>query len=268
MQDESRLMACSDADLAAVDPLEMNLAAARGVPSLAGLDVPRYKRQADAWAGEISRRLPGYEQEFRKAPGDWGGDLRLFRLGVVCRFVHHDLGVRYKEDQKDAATVAYTDPGDLFLNGVMDTRRGTCGNMAALHVALGRRLGWPVSLALARWHCVLRFDDGTTRLNVEATNTEGGFRVHRDAYYRREYNVSQGDIDAGSDLATLGPRQLLGHFVGSRGRHWWDVGDYRRAGHDFGAALALFPQSRLYRRMLSQCGYMRPHDLEMSGARR
>ena len=258
MKDELHLMGCSNAELAGVDPLELNLAAARGVLALAGLDVARYRRLADDWAAEIRRRLPGCEGQFHQAPQDWGGNLHLLRLGVVCHFVHHDLGIRYQEDEKAAHSVAYTDPSDLFLNGVMETRRGTCGNMAALHVALGWRLGWPVSLALAGWHCILRFDDGATRLNVEATNTEGGFRVHGDDYYRREYHVPQEAIDSGSDLATLTPRQLLGHFVGCRGRHWWDVSDYARAGRDFRLAVELFPQSWLYRRMLSQCGYMRP----------
>ena len=105
----------------------------------------------------------------------------------------------------------------------MDTRRGTCGNMAALHVALGWRLGWPVSLALAHWHCVLRFDDGRSVWNIEASNTEGGFRTNPDSYYQTEYNIPQGHIDCGSDLTFLRPRQLLGHFIGARGRHWWDM---------------------------------------------
>jgi regulator of sirC expression with transglutaminase-like and TPR domain len=29
----------------------------------------------------------------------------------------------------------YTDPSHLFLNGVMDSRRGTWGSLATLHVA-------------------------------------------------------------------------------------------------------------------------------------
>jgi hypothetical protein len=32
--------------------------------------------------------------------------------------------------------------------------------MAALHLALGWRLGWPVSLAVVGWHVILRFDNG------------------------------------------------------------------------------------------------------------
>ena len=215
MQTETQLAGRSDAELAATDPLEMNLAAARGVPSLAALDVPYYKGLADGWAAELRQQLPAFEGRFWRTPREWDNDIHMYRLGVLCHFVHNDLGIRYREDQKFAHKVAYTDPGDLFLNGVMDTRRGTCGNMAALHVALGWRLGWPVSLALAHWHCILRFDDGRSVWNIEASNTEGGFRTNPDGYYQKEYNIPQGHIDCGSDLTFLRPRQLLGHFIGA-----------------------------------------------------
>ena len=193
----------------------------------------------------------------------------MYRLGVLCHFVHNDLGIRYREDQKFAPKVTYTDPGDLFLNGVMDTRRGTCGNMAALHVALGWRLGWPVSLALARWHCILRFDDGRSVWNIEASNTEGGFRTNPDGYYQKEYNIPQGHIDCGSDLTFLRPRQLLGHFIGAGpalvgyalrrqgGRIGVGRAIHRAAQEDFQSALALFPQSRLFRRKVEDCNLWR-----------
>ena len=59
MSDYRQLLACSDADLARVDPLVMNLLVARSIPSLAGLDIGRYERLADQWAAEVRRRLPG-----------------------------------------------------------------------------------------------------------------------------------------------------------------------------------------------------------------
>ena len=150
----------SESELAATDPVVMNLLVAKGIPALAGLEVPPYQRIVDEWAREIRRRLPRLERHFHRTPGDWDNDIDLFRLGVVCEFVDKDLGVRYKEEQKFVPKWTYADPGDLFLNGVIDTRRGTCGNMAALHLALGWRLGWPVSLAVVGWHVILRFDNG------------------------------------------------------------------------------------------------------------
>ena len=281
MPTEKQLAGRSDAELAATDPLELNLAAAKGVPALAKLDVPYYKGLADGWAAELRQQLPAFEGRFWRTPREWDNDIHMYRLGVLCHFVHNDLGIRYREDQKFAHKVAYTDPGDLFLNGVMDTRRGTCGNMAALHVALGWRLGWPVSLALAHWHCILRFDDGRSVWNIEASNTEGGFRTNPDGYYQKEYNIPQGHIDCGSDLTFLRPRQLLGHFIGAgagtggicstpgwptdrHGAHRTSSGQ-----EDFESALALFPQSRLFRRKVDDCNlWRRLHGNKRQGVRR
>ena len=125
----------------------MNLLVAKSVPSLADLDLSRYQQQADQWAHDVRQRLPAAEQTFRQTPWEWRDDVNFLRLGVLCGYLEYEAGIAYNEDQRDGGPILYTDPSDLFLNGVMDTRRGTCGNMAALHVALGWRLDWPVSLA-------------------------------------------------------------------------------------------------------------------------
>jgi regulator of sirC expression with transglutaminase-like and TPR domain len=75
---------------------------------------------------------------------------------LVCWYIDVVLGVAYREDQREAKRILYTDPTDLFINGVMDTARGTCGNMALLHVVLGRRIGLPVSLACVGSHFICR----------------------------------------------------------------------------------------------------------------
>lgn len=242
-----------DVGLARIDPLVLNLEAARGLPRLGPLDVPRYARLLDAWAAEIATELPAAEAEFRRSPADWKGDLDFFRLGVLCWCVDEVLGVRYREDQKGLDSVAYRDPDDLFLHGVIDTRRGTCANMAALHVALAWRLGWPVSLAVAGWHVLARFDDGAKAHNIEATNNgRGGFHSHPDAYYREHYGVAEADVRSGSDLNALRPRRLLGLFVGFRARHRQDVGRIAEARQDYRLARSLFPESNLLRRKAAE----------------
>lgn len=47
MTDYRQLLACSDGELARVDPLVMNLLVAKSIPSLADLDIARYQKQAD-----------------------------------------------------------------------------------------------------------------------------------------------------------------------------------------------------------------------------
>ncbi len=245
MTDYRQLLACSDAELARVDPLIMNLLVAKSIPSLADLEIPRYQRQADQWAEDVRRRLPSAEKVFRRTPKDWKDDVNFFRLGVLCGYLEHEAGIAYNEDQRTATTVRYTNPSDLFLNGVMDTRRGTCGNMAALHVAIGWRLGWPVSLACVRSHYICRYDDGTVTHNIEATQAGyGGFKSDPDEYLIEHYELPPKAISSGSELRAVMPREMVGIFAGLRGRHMRDTDRWDEAERDYLLARHLFPTNR------------------------
>jgi hypothetical protein len=225
VKDYRELLGLSMNEMATVDPLVMNLLVAKSIPRLADLDLPLYESLADEWAGLVSSRLPGLERFFWQTPQDWKNDINLFRLGVLCEILQSDLGIAYREDQRDLTSVLYTEPADLFLHGVMDTRRGTCCNMAMLHVAIGRRLGWPVSLACVRSHFVCRFDDGKVTHNIEATYPgKGAFKSDPDDYLIRQYSLPAIAIASGSDMRALSAREMLGVFVGFRGRHIRDCG--------------------------------------------
>jgi hypothetical protein len=237
----------SDGQLSVIDPLEMNLLVAKEIPALAGLNVFSYKLTADKWANEIKRGLRDRERDFHETPWHWKNDLAFFRLGYVCWYVDQHLGIRFREDQKDHAPASYIHPNNLFLNGVMDSRRGTCANMALLHVALAWRLRWPVSLACAWSHLICRYDDGKIQHNIEATKNGGsGFHSHPDDYYLHEYRMTRKAITCGSDLRALTPREMLGVFVGIRARYFQDTRQIELAEADFLLARHLFPRNRYW----------------------
>ncbi len=215
------LAAMSDVELAAVDPVAMNLIVAKGLPALANLDVRRYQQTVDAWVLDLNRRcLPMWEPSFHLAPQDFEDDIRYFRLGMVCQYLDLEVGIQYHPDQRDISSIRYTDPTQLFLNGVIDTRLGTCANLATLQLAIGWRMGWPVSLACVNSHYILRFDDGETTYNIETTQSRrGGFQSDPDEFLIREESLPPIAISSGSDLRALRPREVLGVFVGLRARH-------------------------------------------------
>ena len=245
MADYLHLLALSEAELSRVDPVEMNLLVAKSIPALAGLDIPHYQRLADEWTDAVRGRLPSAEKVFRQTPWQWKDDINFFRLGVLCGFLEFEAGITYNEHQRDGGPVLYTDPSDLFLNGVMDTRSGTCGNMAALHVAIGWRLGWPVSLACVKSHFICRYDDGVVTHNIEATQAGfGGFKSDPDDYLIEKYGLPAVAISSGSDLRALKPREMFGAFLGLRGRHMCDTGRQEEAEADYLLARCLYPNSR------------------------
>jgi hypothetical protein len=242
------MMAWDGGRLARTDPAVLNLEVAKGISELNDLKVAPYCQLLDQAIAGFSRWLPQAEREFYADPQGWDNDLVAFRLGMLCQYIEQVLGIHYNEDQKHASKISYTNPGDLFLNGILDTRRGACGNMAVLYVSLCWRLGWPVSLAMSGWHTLCRYDDGTRAINIETTAIgEGGFSTPPDAHYIRADKLTAEDIPSGSDLTALKPRQMLGCFFGWQGRYWYDRYDAVRARDDYARAAKLFPQSRLWR---------------------
>lgn len=239
------LVGMTNRQLKQIDPLIMNLLVAREIPSLADLPILRYVQTLNKWEQDIRRGIPEVEYKFRATPHDWKNDINFFRLGYVCYYLDSQIGIRYREDQKDKKSVWYTNPGDLFAHGVIDSRQGTCGNMALLHVALGWRMNWPVSLACVWSHFICRYDDGHVTHNIEATkNGGGGFHSHPDEYYIQEYKLPPQAVESGSDLRALTPREMLGVFIGLRGRHYQDIGEYDLSEVDFLLARSLFPNNR------------------------
>ena len=240
-----QLLALPDEQLERVDLVVANLAVARDIPSLADLDVARYRRTVDDWTKQFADDLPGWEQRFRRAPERFKNDVRFFRVGQLAGFLGHVAGIQYIEDQRQATSVRYTDPADLFLNGIIDTRRGTCGNMAALHVAIARRLGWPVSLACVAGHFISRYDDGEVVHNIEMSRVEQGtFASDPDDFYVGKFKLPRIAVECGSDLRRLTMREMIGAFLALRGRHRIDVGLRVEADGDYALSRAVFPTYR------------------------
>ncbi len=229
----AHLLAMTNEEMAAVDPLAMNLLVAKEIPQLQTLDIQHYQATVNAWTDDFrSRCLPYWEQFFHQTPQDFRNDIRYFRLGMICQYLDLEVGISYKQSHRGLKSVLYTDPSDIFLNGVIDTKEGTCGTMAALHVAIGWRLGWPVSLACLGSHYICRFDDGTTTFNIESTDTgRGGWSSRTDEQYIEEYNTPASALRIGSDLRALKPREMLGCFIASRARHIQDCGKSGRHDH-------------------------------------
>jgi hypothetical protein len=248
-----QLLDMSEEELAAVDPLAMNLIVAKGIPELADLEIGRYQQIVNGWVNDFKRRrLPVWETHFHANPSEFDNDIRYFRLGMVCQYLELEVGIKYKLDQREVTKIYYTNPSDLFLNGVLDTHEGTCGNLSALHVAIGWRQRWPVSLACVKSHYILRYDDGRKTINIEATQCGfGGFKSDPDDYLIQFKEIPQIALSSGSDLRALRPREMLGVFVGLRARHKFDLG---RAHNDRNLMLAsetdwllarhLFPNGR------------------------
>lgn len=124
------LMSLTESELTAVDPLAINLTVAKGIPGLDEINIATYQNVLNSWVHDFALRfLPQCERTFQSNPTAYKNDLDFFRLGAISHYVEHELGIEYLQDQRDSKPILYSNPSDLFLNGLLDTRRGTCGNM-------------------------------------------------------------------------------------------------------------------------------------------
>ncbi len=239
------ILCLSNAELNDLDLVAANLAVAREIPSLSGLDISHYTRTVNDWTKRFEGQLPHSERAFRSSPERWKKDVRFFRVGQLAGFLGHVLGISYIESQRNLKSVSYTDPSDLFLNGVIDTFRGSCASLAAIHVAIARRLGWPVSLACVGGHFISRYDDGDVVHNIEMSSVAAGvYASDPDAVYLERFSLPCKAVECGSDLRCLTMREMIASFVFLRGRHLADVGLRKEADADYWLSRALFPNYR------------------------
>jgi hypothetical protein len=244
----AQLMALSNAELEKVDIVGMSVAVAREIPGQENLDYQHYREIVDGWTDQFRRWMPTAEANFLNSPQQWRGDINFFRLGLLATYLTRERGVRYDEkysqDQKEGKNSKYKEPGAVLVHGLIDTLRGTCATMPVLHVAIGRRLGWPVSLAAVGPHYVCRYDDGKVHYNIEATYTGPGFVSDADEDYMKNDHLPKKALTSGSDFRSLSAREMLGVFVAARARYYRDTSRFGEADRDYALARVLYPNHR------------------------
>jgi len=98
------------------------------------------------------------------------------------------------------------DPTAKQLSTYLRTRKGNCVSMPILVVILGQRLGLIVTLSTAPEHDLVKFADGHSWLNVEAT--AGGYKW--DSSYERELGITPLAIKNEIYLRPHSPRETVG----------------------------------------------------------
>ena len=89
--------------------------------------------------------------------------------------------------------------------------------MPVLYVAIGRRLGYPVTLVSAKDHLFVRWQRSGTSGYENIEGTSRGFTFHTDDYYKNWRGITEEDIKSGVHLKPLTPAQELAVFMMTRG---------------------------------------------------
>jgi tetratricopeptide (TPR) repeat protein len=172
----------------------------------------------DEMAWEIRRRLR--ERRMR---------MTYRAIPVINDYLFNELGFK---------TISHADdPNDLFLHSVLDRRQGYCLSLSVLYLALAERLGLDLYGVVVPGHFFVRFDNGSTRFNIETTNHGAN---PSDEHYMAKFNVPVGGRQT-IYMKNLSKRQTLGCFFNNLGNVYSDLGDVDTAKRALERAVAINP---------------------------
>ena len=243
------------------DIARVSLELAAGLPH-GDPDVPACLATLDEWTTLCAAETRRAKKDFKRDPGYYDHSRATFAMMCIVTVLQRDLGIRYNPDA--VGSYSFADSRDSFLHGLLTgRRRGTCVNIPVLYVAVARRLGHPIHLALARGHVFARWhqEHGET-LNIEGTGL--GLTCHTDEHYRR-WPRPMTDIEAGDYLHPLSPDEERAVFLGSRGHCLEDNNRADEALACYDHAAELQPRPYHYaghaRRLRLVLGRPQPHFL-------
>jgi hypothetical protein len=246
----------SDRELGRHDIAEVNLACALSLPGSEQLDVGACTAMLDQWADRTRRETARYQSKYVQNPAEFRRSKAYYRILMLITVLQQDFGVRYNSDRIHQPD--FRDANDLFIHGAIFGKGGTCASMPILYVAVGRRLGYPLKLVHAKGHVFARWDDpegvnplGKERINIEATNC--GLNVFPDEYYRSwPQPLSDAELENGSYLRSLTPREELASFLALRGHCLTDVGRLFEAVEAYRRATEFAPRDPYYGLFLAE----------------
>ncbi len=239
------LLDLSSEQLIGVDIAEMNLLCATDLPGAEKLDVDQLLARLDDYAERVRYWTDQSMWDFQQDPDKFENSEAKFRVLLLISVLQKDFGVHY--NHRGERNCDFSDSRNPFIHGMIDdTNGGTCASMPVMYVAVGRRLGYPMSLVLAKTHIFARWDDGIERFNIEGTNPR--FDDHPDSYYREwPYPISDAELKEGWYLKPLTPAEELAVFLQNRAYCLMDNGRFKEAQLAFARSYQLAPQNPLGR---------------------
>jgi hypothetical protein len=192
------------------------------------------------WASAAGRYTRDAERHWSSQPNNRDSHA-IFLVLCLVTFVERGLGVKY--DFAAIGSSSFKDATTDFLPGVVVHRLATCASFPVLYVALGRRLGYPMHLAIAKGHVFAKWisADSGEHFNIDAVGH--GLNTPPDEYYLTwPRPLTSRDLATGEFLRPLGPQEELSLFLCTRGHCLADNGRLDEALAVYEAANRLWPR--------------------------
>ena len=211
-------------DIARLQVGFLNLLCAAMLPDTPDLDILACLKTLDEWTERVQHETERNLYRFSQAPGDYRDSEAFFRVLMMITVLQQDCGVRYNPGCIN--TPLFLNSAEGFIHGLLTGKgMGTCANMPALYAAIGRNLGYPIYLCLARSHVFCRWQtvDGRERFNIEASGV-GLTTPEDDHYLKWPRAIFPREVYLGHFLRNLDPVEELALFMATRGHCLLDRG--------------------------------------------
>jgi tetratricopeptide (TPR) repeat protein len=116
-------------------------------------------------------------------------------------------------------------PQDLFLNSVLDNKKGYCLSLSVLYLSIAERLELPVYGVVVPGHFFVRYADKDSSFNIETTQKGAS---PPDEHYIKEFKVPQ-DKQQAVYLRNLGKKETIGCFFNNLANVYFDLNDIENA---------------------------------------
>lgn len=263
--------------LEGVDLALLNLLCAEGLRGSEELNVQKSLDTLDAWARHVERETKRNQHLFDEHPKRFKNSLAHFRMAMLATLLVQDLRIQYnpeREKQLDNGHSLRTerdqerffaDSKDVFIHGLLAGKHyGTCASLPFIYVAVGRRLGYPVTLATTASHFYVRYEEGDGKhLNIEATEHRA-FLTPSDDEYRNpwELHVSEQEITGLGHLRPLSNKEILGHSLLTRSAVLRSTKQHDQQVEAWANAARYLPDTPMWKRITQDMQQMAKHQDE------
>lgn len=141
-----------------------------------------------------------------------GSEIPEARIGALNTFLYRpgrwNGNVTYEYDLDDMEA---RQTKNKYLNGYLETQKGSCITMPMLYIVLAQRLEWPIYAVCAPKHFFCRYVAEDFKNNNIETTSGGGYIYDLD--YVMDTGIPKKAIDNGVYLRTLSNKEYIGRLM-------------------------------------------------------
>jgi hypothetical protein len=238
----AELLALPPDQLAALDIARVNLLCAQGLPGAEDLNISACLATLDHWTHAVKRYARDGMPDYQRDPDAYHRHPGFFRFLCMASLLKHPRGIGIAYQPTARGNFNFADSRDDLLHGLLTRKLGTCTSLPVLFVAIGRRLGWPMHLAIAKYHVLCQWvDAGGRRINLEGSCGGGGSTFPDEYFHTWPRRLTPYELASGRYLRPLTPPEELALFFETRGHCLVDNRRFDEARHAYEHALRLAP---------------------------